>query len=258
MTYLILNGELKEKYAEVYDEIVPMFINTGAEHPDTYRFIEDCVKHWGWDNFVSIQYHIDERDRKYNTYEIVPFEKMNRDGSLMKQVNEQYQSFSFMRHCTREMKQRVADKFKNTEYKWAVVDTAVGIRADEMRRYKKKLGWRYPLIEDIPTTKPEILDFFSDYDFDLRIPEHLGNCVFCFCKTDKKVCKAIQDMRGTPLFENWRAMDRLNKSEKGSYRGFKTFEHLIEMSEAIGEIDDRMANKWEGGCSESCEFFDLE
>ena len=124
-----------------------------------------------------------------------------------------------------------------------------------MQRYKKKDGYIYPLIENIPSTKPEILDFFSDFDFDLKIPDYLGNCVFCFCKSEKKICKAIQEMKGTDLFKNWCEMDKFNPQP--SYRNYKKFQDLINLSNEL-VINDLFADTWTGGCSESCEIFDLE
>ena len=254
MTYQILSGSLKDEFSEKYDEIIPVFMNTGAEHPDTYRFIKDCVSFWQWEKFTALQYKINE-NRPFNSFEILPIDALNKNGELFKNVAKQYPNFSFIRTCTRELKKRVFDKFVAMYFRNCEVTRAIGIRADEMQRYKQKDGYIYPLIENIPSTKPEILDFFSDFDFDLKIPEYLGNCVFCFCKSEKKLCKAIQEMKETPLYQNWCAMDKFNP--QASYRNYKKFQDLVNLSNEL-VINDLFAETWTGGCSESCEIFDLD
>ena len=254
MTYQILNGELKKEFSQKFDKIIPVFMNTGAEHFETYNFIKNCVNHFNWDNLVALQYKINE-NRKENSFEILPIDLLNKNGELFLQVAKQYGNFSFLRTCTRELKKRVFDKFVSAHFKNCEVSRAIGIRADEMRRYKKKEGYIYPLIENLPTEKQTILEFFSDFDFDLKIPEYLGNCVFCYCKSEKKLCKAIQEMKGTELLKNWILTDDTNK--KPTYRNYKKFNNLIELSREL-VINDLFAETWQGGCSESCEFYDLD
>lgn len=94
--------------------------------------------------------------------------------------------------------------------------TLLGLRADEDRRVDRILsrtflaaGARgpncsirtqppgehpyFPLHES-GYTEPEVRNFWNDRDFDLAIPQHAGNCVFCFMKgTEQLRNAACQD-----------------------------------------------------------------
>ena len=59
---------------------------------------------------------------------------------------------------------------------------AIGIRADESHRKSKvaeENNFIYPLI-DWDIDKEDVLSWWEDQDFDLEIPEHMGNCVWCW------------------------------------------------------------------------------
>ena len=45
----------------------------------------------------------------------------------------------------------------------------------------------YPLISIRPTTKPEIVDWWNSMPFKLELPEHKGNCVTCWKKSQRKL-----------------------------------------------------------------------
>lgn len=251
MAYQILSGSLKEQYAQKYNKIIPVFLNTSAEHADTYRFVDDCVRFWGWENFICLQVKTNI-DRKANTYEITTIQDCAKNGELFLQVGEQYRDFSFLRSCTRELKQRVFNKFVADNFKNETVDRAIGIRADEPKRYREKQGFIYPLVTDMPTEKEEVIAFFKGFDFDLKIPEYLGNCVYCFCKSDNKLYKAVQDTEHSPLFKQWAKMDAINPLP--SYRKYRKFKDLVSIAQSLPRIDDLFAEKrLTGGCSESCE-----
>lgn len=254
MTYLILNGDLKEKYAQNYDAILPIFCNTSAEHTDTYRFIDDCVKHYGWSNFKVLQGIFYEHGK--NDFVETTIHECDKSGQTFLDAAKRYKGFSFLRACTRELKMGVFNKFIAKNFKACIVDRAIGIRADEPKRYKPKKGFIYPLIEDKPTFKSDVVDFFSDLDFDLKIPEYLGNCVYCYCKSESKLLKAIQETKNSDLFRKWIEISKTNPQPQ--YRNYKRFEDFIKLEQCMPKIDDLFAkNRFLGGCSESCEFHDL-
>jgi len=76
----------------------------------------------------------------------------------------------------------------------------VGLRADEphrvarMRERNDRLNTdeRAPLA-DIGVTKADVMAFWSGMPFDLGIPEHLGNCEFCFLKDEADLATAMLD-----------------------------------------------------------------
>ncbi|MDP1044980.1 hypothetical protein Q6332_28380, partial [Klebsiella pneumoniae] len=71
----------------------------------------------------------------------------------------------------------------------------IGIRADEPKRLKPKPGIRY-LAELSDFEKEDILAWWKQQPFDLQIPEHLGNCIFCIKKSTQKIGLACKDEEG--------------------------------------------------------------
>lgn len=255
MTHLILNGCLKNQYTQKYDEIRPVFLNTSCEHSDTYRFIRDCVKHFNWHNLAVLQGVFYQSGK--NDFIETTIDACDKTGETFLSAAKRYKGFSFLRACTRELKLGVFNRFVAKNYKDCIVDRAIGIRADEPLRYKQKHGFIYPLVEDKPSFKFEILDFFRQFDFDLKIPEYLGNCIYCYCKSEPKLMKAIQETQNTPLFNKWVEIAKTNPQPQ--YRNYKYFDDLIKTANTMPVIDDLFAEKrFTGGCSESCEFYDLD
>lgn len=88
----------------------------------------------------------------------------------------------------------------------------ITLRAETLKQ--KKL--RY-LVELSDMNKADVNAFWSKMPFDLEIPDHLGNCVFCFKKSLNKVALAMRDE--PELFAQWRKMimggnERLSKLDK--------------------------------------------
>jgi formate-dependent nitrite reductase cytochrome c552 subunit len=85
--------------------------------------------------------------------------------------------------------------------------TAVGIRYDELDRFNPnhdKLGIIYPLL-DWKIEKEDILTYWKMMPFDLNIPEHEGNCVWCWKKSKRKLMTLA--MTKPEVFEFPRAME---------------------------------------------------
>lgn len=73
---------------------------------------------------------------------------------------------------------------------------AIGIRADEPRRISINAadhGIIYPLAHVWPTDKQDVLDHFEQFEWDLGIREHLGNCRAYFQKSDRKLAAVYRD-----------------------------------------------------------------
>lgn len=111
-----------------------IFANTGAEHPDTLRFVNDVDKHLGLDLvWVEAVVH---PERKACTHKVVTFATASRCGEPFGQVCAKYglpnQSFKL---CTRELKLNPMNSY-HSSIGWAKKSyvTAIGIRADETRR----------------------------------------------------------------------------------------------------------------------------
>ena len=126
----------------------------------------------------------------------------------------------------------------------------------------------YPLV-DWHLEKPDkldILDWWEERDFDLGIPEHLGNCVGCFRKSERKAMKAYRD--APEQFVNTLEKDYghvgSNKIKgvhvdepRTMYRNYKTSDDIIAMFEQadpmwLSKDDPEHMNE---GCASSCEPF---
>ncbi|HGX5093062.1 TPA: hypothetical protein ACNE1A_004832, partial [Escherichia coli] len=80
--------------------------------------------------------------------------------------------------CTDRLKLIPFTKYCDNHFGRGNYITWLGIRADEPRRLKPKSGVRY-LAELSDFDKSDVIRWWRKQPFDLQIPEHLGNCVFC-------------------------------------------------------------------------------
>lgn len=128
-----------------------------------------------------------------------------------------------------------------------------------------KAGLNY-LAEISDFEKEDVLSWWSKMPFDLGIPEHLGNCVFCPKKSNLKLAAAQRDE--SELYIKWlntlyddsvRVDDKTGHNSK-MYRGKQSLEKLIAAFDGStgDEIKARMRGAKHldtGSCSESCEVF---
>ena len=95
-------------------------------------------------------------------------------------------------------------------------DQCLGIRADEIDRMndaaiKKRV--MYPLVS-WGITKQMVIDWWAAQEFDLDLPEYLGNCVACFKKSDRKLFTIA---RNHPEFFEFPLRMEREHSQAGSY-----------------------------------------
>jgi len=163
------------------------FANTGQEHHETYEFIKNCQDVFGLD--VT---WIEPVIPKVGDcgFKVVDYNTACRDGSLFEAMVERYGIPDVKRpFCTRELKTRPLHFYIKSMWKKSEYCTAIGIRADEVDRvndnYEKERYW-YPLAWN-NITKQDVNDFWDKQPFKLGIPNHLGNCVWCYKKSYKKL-----------------------------------------------------------------------
>lgn len=254
---------LKQNMADQYDMRF-VFANTGWEHPDTLRFVNEVDKRYGL--AVTWVEAVPRREQgRSSGHRVVTFETASRNGEPFEAVVAAYglpnQTFG---HCTRELKLNpINDYFASIG--WSSTSTAIGIRADEMRRVSKRADAArliYPLVSMIPTSKDEVLAFFEDFDWDLRIPEHQGNCVGCFKKSDRKLLTLYREDPAN--FDFPVRLDQLYRNvgpnnvpgPRRMYRGHRSAPDLVaEFAAADAAYRPPIHD---GGCSESCEAFDAD
>jgi hypothetical protein len=257
MTKLLL-----DRYRDRYDFIVT-FANTGMEHPKTLEFVHNCDTHFGF-NTAWLEAVVHHGERRSSTHRVVTYETACRDGSVFEEVIKKYGIPNLVfQPCNREMKLRTMQSYRRSVgADHPDVPTAIGIRADEARRINAKaaeMKITYPLVDEWPTDKQDVLDWWADQAFDLGIEEYQGNCVGCFKKSYSKHFKQIDE---DPSAYDWhRRMERLY-SHVGPQEGVRRFFRgdldtdglfaLRAQSQQPGrKVIDIYAN---GGCTESCEF----
>ncbi|WP_445496718.1 phosphoadenosine phosphosulfate reductase domain-containing protein [Photorhabdus sp. SF281] len=266
--YLVYLIEQYRKAGKIKN-VIYVFMDTGCEHPLTYRFIRDIVKFWDIP-LVILQAEMNPELGASNSYTVwepkdiqtrMPILKPFQD--MVKKYGTPYIGGAF---CTDRLKLRPFRDYCNDNFGKGNYHTWIGIRADEPRRLTRKDGVSY-LADISDFDKHDVLKWWKKQPFDLLIPEHLGNCVFCIKKSSKKIGLACQDEPGLKIiFEECCINDKQVRdghrktSKEIMYRGNMSLDGIAKMySNADYEnlYQEMIAAKRfdTGSCSESCEIF---
>ncbi len=242
-----------------------VYMDTGAEHPKTYEFIKKVNESLNL-NLTCLRGDFSRPIGGGVCFTVVDIDDINPDGApfseMMKKYGAPYIGGMF---CTDRMKLKPFKKYCDDKYGKGNYETWLGIRADEPRRLTEKKGIRY-LAEISDFEKEDVINFWSGKDFDLGIPEQLGNCVFCPKKSKLKLAAAQRDE--PELYSDWLDMlydDSVRVDDKTGhwskmYRGKQSLQSLIATFDGStgDEIKARMRGAKHldtGSCSESCEVF---
>lgn len=264
MTYKILNSSFKDRYKN----IVVCFANTGEEHPNTLKFINNCDKILGF-NTTWLEAVINPEMGKGVRSKIVSYETASKLGEPFEDMCAKYgiPNMSFP-HCTKYLKQYPLHHYVRSVLGWEKnYDTAIGIRIDEQRRVTKNkdiYNVVYPLIDWFPSDKVDVNDFWEDMPFTLDIDEHQGNCKWCWKKSLTKHFKNIQE--NPEWYEFPKKLESRYSSVKTTkegkplalFRGHKTTIMLLQEFSEYKQSNQLSLNFNEdlnGGCSESCEVY---
>lgn len=277
MTKLVL-----DKYKS--SEIEITFANTGFEHPDTLRFVNDCDRYLFNNRVVWIEAIVNQEEGKGVDFRVVNYKTASRHGEPYIDGVKKYGLWNQANPaCTSRLKITPMEKYlktkgfirgKNLNY-W----TAIGIRGDEIDRisqnYKREKIF-YPLV-DAKINKREVLKWCKQLPFDLKIDEHYGNCVGCFKKSTRKL--ATIAIENPQMFDQWREIEEKFKNHKATkassdpttglrriYREHKTVNDLIQIGNEPGFRPFSSKEKdgqgylfdefdLEFGCGESCEIY---
>lgn len=263
--YLVHLMEEKRKAGE---SVHYVFMDTGCEHPMTYRFVREVVKFWDIPLTV-LQVAINPELGKPNGYTVwepkdiqtrMPVLKPFVD--MVKKYGTPYVGGAF---CTDRLKLVPFTKYCDDTFGRGNYTTWIGIRADEPRRLKEKSGIHY-LAELSDFEKRDILDWWQNQPFNLHIPEHLGNCIFCIKKSTQKLGLACIDESGLRrVFNEVITGDHVRDGHRDTpkevmYRGHLSLDGIAKM---YADSDYQklyqemaMAKRFDtGSCSESCEIF---
>lgn len=290
-----------------------VFMDTGAEHPKTYDFVRDAVKHWGID-LVCLRVVVNPELGKGNSYRIVTLDEIGPDLApwldMVRKYGTPYVGGEF---CTDRMKLGPFKKYCDEHISRGKYHTWIGIRGDEPARlwggdlhkammkaemtleqtheaYRSAMDayasvsrdWAQICLTDsfkVPANllekamkrldqsvkdrisylgeisdfgKFEVLDWWRQQPFDLQIPEHLGNCVFCIKKSIQKIALAAKDEPELArqfwellTSEEVRMMESRCGTDLVMYRGKNTFDGIIQLfaSDTRDELAARMPSQ---------------
>lgn len=267
-TSAYMTDYLLRDYGHVWDKIVVAFMNTGQEHEKTLEYVNKCDRHYGF-NVVWLEAVPNPEIGKGTDYEVVTFKTASRNGQPFEAViskygipNNQYP------HCTRELKQAPLTAYlRSIGWEAQSYNTAIGIRADEMDRISSKwireAGAIYPLI-DLDVRKEEVQAWELSQPVRLGIPEHMGNCTWCWKKSFRKLATVYRE--DAPVFnfpyrmENEHRNSGRGEGDRRFFRGRKTVEDIQDMAldPKVESFVDGFPFKDESldlgaACGESCE-----
>jgi hypothetical protein len=217
---------------------------------------EICDEAYGL-GVVWLEARVSPREGDGTRHRIVTYETASRAGEPFEAVIEKYglPGPGFL-HCTRELKANpIRSYLRSIGWESGTYDTAIGIRADEIDRAQPdaaKRSFTYPLIR-LGITKPAVIKHFNGSNIDLSIPEHLGNCTWCWKKSEAKHVKLA--LENPEVFDFPRRMEALHANTgAGDQRRFmfrkrRTVADIFALAAERGTDPDEPYDR----CDESCE-----
>jgi hypothetical protein len=266
MCWWLLNNKSNEY------EFVFIFANTGQEHENTLKFVDECDKRFGL-NLVWLEAVPNPYKGSGTTHKIVTYVTASRNGEPFEAVIKKYGiPNKDYPHCNRELKLRPIDSYmKSLNFKPSQL-RAIGIRSDEIDRMNIEAVRNgeiiYPLIKWKPTTKAEIRHWWAEQEFDLEVPEHLGNCVTCWKKSFRKLMTIAK--QEPERFDFFRKMEKYKDvgprdDSRVFFRQYNTVNDIFDMAkQPFNEFVDTMPElqlnlldpiDYTNGCSDSCEAY---
>lgn len=249
------------------------FANTSQEHEETLIFANECDKRFGL-NLVWLEAVVNMEQGKGIRHKVVSFETAARNGEVFEAVIRKYGiPNAALPQCTSRLKVEVMESHKRSLGFKAAHKTAVGIRSDEMDRMNlKKVADGeiiYPLIKWHPISKAEIRHWWAEQDFDLDVPEHLGNCVTCWKKSFRKLMTIAKQEPERFDFFNRMEVElggvKADNTDRVFFRGNRSAQDIFEMSkQPFEEFKDEMPElqlrlldelDFTNGCEETCEVY---
>jgi len=259
---------LLDNKADEY-EFIFTFANTGLEHEKTLDFVDRCDKEWGL-NVVWLEAVVNPEKGKGIRHKVVSYETAARNGEPFEAVVSKYGITNHdYPHCTRDLKLEPMRKYRKS-LSLEHTPFAIGIRCDEIDRMSPNaaaMGLVYPLIEVPHATKEYIRHWWAGQSFDLDLSEHLGNCVTCWKKSDRKLLTIAKNE--PERFEFFRRMEAehgdtgAGDQHRVFFRKYRTATwYLNQAQQPFNEFRDQMPELQlgmfdpldiEASCGASCE-----
>ena len=255
----ILINRYRNRYK--YRSVQYVFANTGLEHPDTIKFLENLEKHLQ-KPIVKLEFI-----NTCNTYDysiVNCWEDLNMSGEPFRQAIQYAQTektsglpHMFQPYCSSLMKKAIIRKYAKDSLKTIKYAQAIGYRAEDM---PKRISWAevkenapayiYPLLTHYaqPVNIPKLNKFWYNYDWRLPLPKELGNCVLCWKKSDKTISDALSHSHSSVKtnVHFWRNAE--NEFGNTSFRGRRGIDQMIR------EHNAGLLNDANNGDSCTCSF----
>jgi hypothetical protein len=259
MVYLMEQKRIKDGWDVEY-----VFMDTGAEHPETYKFIKKVVENFNI-NLTCLTTVVNYNERVSCGYKIVKLHECKPDLKPFKDIVKKYGvPKNHMPHCTLHMKTSPFKKYCIEKFGKGNYKTWLGIRVDEPRRLSEKQGISY-MAEISDFDSDDVLKWWGDQLFDLGFDINsgwLGNCVFCHKKSNSKLALAAMDE--PEMLNQFKEMIYSDDSRQLGYtpkdqlyRSGRTIDDIIKMfPQPKDEIVNRLRHSKRfdpSPCSESCE-----
>tara|TARA_R110000803_G_scaffold69364_1_gene131728 strand:+ start:657 stop:1514 length:858 start_codon:yes stop_codon:yes gene_type:complete len=266
MLYSILNSK---QYNEKYNFKI-IFANTGKEHEGTLKFVQDCQVNFNCEIIWLEAKHKKENGEYYSkkgwkvSFKEVDFKTASRNGEpfeeMLSVLGIPCSSAPF---CSDQLKRKPIESYLKS-IGWGSFYKAIGIRIDEIDRVNSKYKEKkiiYPLVSDDPMNKKEILKWWSEQSFDLKVPLNLGNCDICWKKSLKVLVQNTKDF--PERFKWWEDMIKKHSDKSRNagktitfFREGNTIKQLFEMGELSKKQLDLFAKEHKlDDCSTSCEVY---
>ena len=251
--------QIAEANGGIPDRCKVVFANTGREMPQTLDFVQDCGDRWG----IPITWveYLDAAPR----FAVVSHNSASRDGEPFEALirRRKYLPNQQARFCTGDLKVKPSAKYL-ISLGWDKWMSALGIRADEMRRVNRepqRERWQrwYPLA-DAGITKHHVMAFWKKQPFDLRLPNvkgntALGNCDGCFLKSEATLAMLARDYPERHAW--WERMETITTeattAEAARFRADYTRASLRDFVERQGDwifnTDGALCQKDGGECT---------
>ena len=241
-----------------------VFMDTGAEHEATYEFIKQVNDYFDL-NLVCMRTVVSDKWREGVNYRIIGINEIGHDLQPWRDMSLKYGlPYKGGEFCTDRMKTTPCKKYLEDTYGVGNYHIWLGMRIDEPKRIKPREGFSY-LADISDFEKQDVLDWWAKMPFNLGIPEHLGNCVFCIKKGINKVALAAKD---EPIkadrfikminMDDVRIVPSRTTSNDAMYRQNMSLESIIDLYAEMprDKLAKTVRSTFEtGSCSESCEAF---
>ncbi|WP_392562281.1 phosphoadenosine phosphosulfate reductase family protein [Orbus sturtevantii] len=253
----------------VPEKVEYIFMDTGAEHPKTYEFIKNVVNYFNI-NLTCLRVVVNPELGQANSYREISLDELKQDLQPFRDICHKYGlPYPNGAFCTRTMKYEPFTRYCNDKYGKGNYQTRLGIRADEPKRLKPLSGYKY-LADISDFDKQDIINWWKQQPFDLEIPEHLGNCVFCIKKGINKIALATRDEPEMAIDfvelindPKNRVVERRQQENKIMYRGNNSLVSIMYMYQNHSREEIAVTIRGNkafdsGSCSESCEIFSCQ